>query len=214
MTSERDHDSAYELIPWLVNGRLAPDERRSVERHVHSCVTCRRAVEQERRLSSLLAAQSDRALATDAGYRRLVERIERGDRNDEARRFGGRPTIGRTTAWAAAAAIVAAVGLALALGPILPVTTDPPYRTLTESMGDAPAAFDIVFDPAVTDGERDEVFASIEAHDIVGPTSLGRYTVQVGNGMGGSENIERVLEALRRDPRVRFAGRAFGGAEP
>ena len=43
-------DEAIELLPWLVNDSLQPDEREVVQAHATSCVICRRELDELRAL--------------------------------------------------------------------------------------------------------------------------------------------------------------------
>jgi len=76
MTAVADHQTAWELIPWYVNGTLEAAERRLVERHLEGCSECRAEVELCRGLIDAGGRAEDLAPAPHpAQLDRLVERI-------------------------------------------------------------------------------------------------------------------------------------------
>ena len=44
---------------------------------------------------------------------------------------------------------------------------------------------------------------------VAGPSELGRYGVRIRGGSAKASEVNAAIEKLERDPRVRFAGRAF-----
>jgi len=65
-----------ELLPWLVNGTLEGEELRRVEEHLRSCLTCRREVDELRRLRREIQAASDVSPSETPGLERLLAEVE------------------------------------------------------------------------------------------------------------------------------------------
>lgn len=68
-----------ELLPWQTAGRLPPDERAAVERHLTGCAECQREASQWRDIARALAGD-ERAIppdgGADAGWQALRDRLE------------------------------------------------------------------------------------------------------------------------------------------
>jgi len=73
---------AVELLPWLVNGSLADDERRGLVEHLSSCASCRRELEQTaeawrlmtHHVPSLALAEYSQGLSPSGVDRERIER--------------------------------------------------------------------------------------------------------------------------------------------
>lgn len=99
------HRDSWDLIPWLVNGRLRDAERARVEAHVAGCAECREEVIAQRALRERMAAEGPLAYSPAASFEKLWSRIEelerevpaasRDDQNDVGRDDASRDDVGR-----------------------------------------------------------------------------------------------------------------------
>lgn len=206
------HDEVQELVPWYVNGTLSDAEHARVERHVHECLTCYAVLQQERRMRALIRSRSTARLSAEQGFDRLMARIER-EAPRPARRVPRRRArrLARYGALAAAAGIVALAAAALVrLGTVpMPGTAPAGYETLTGAPERGGATLDIIFAQTLSEPEMRAVLREIDATIVAGPTDIGRYTVRLDAPEPTADELSAILERLRRDDRVRFAGRSY-----
>ena len=207
------HDEATELLPWLVNGGLPEAERTRVSAHVDSCLLCRRAVQRERRLLALMAAEPAAEPAIDAGFRALLRRIDAQTAERPPR--PGIPDRQFVPAWVYAALML--VGLGLAIWLATPRDTPEPtarFTTVLDGQVPSPNRIDVVFAADVGAEGRAAVAQEIGGRIVAGPSDAGRYTLELplDAAVDVDVDVARTLERLRADARVRFAGRAR--AEP
>jgi anti-sigma factor RsiW len=74
---EMDHEEVWNLLPWLVNGRLSDADRSRVAAHLLLCGACREEHAMQRDLYEVLAAESPIESLPIAGLNKLHQRIER-----------------------------------------------------------------------------------------------------------------------------------------
>ena len=209
MTELKDveHNTAYELLPWLANGSLAVAERESVDAHVRSCIVCRRELKELERLQLAVRSQPTLHVSADGGLARLERQIDR-----EA--AASRPPARRAQRYvplfrfAAVASVgVAFLGALLWLAPYVPNQTN--YRTLATQAGEQHAQVDLVFDRQTAFADIEGLLRTVDGEIVAGPSELGRYRVRIRGGSATDAELATVIEKLAHDPRVRFAGRAF-----
>jgi hypothetical protein len=217
----RTHDEAFELIPWLVNGRLSSEDRDGLERHLVDCEDCRREVDAQRRLrTAIRQVESNIEYAPQASFQKLWARIEESDPgavSGGAIDHQGRPSDAPAAAsqaasqrrrWMMAAATVLAVGLGLLVASqwrgMMPDGAAA-YRTVTTPpvQPDRAGQIRAVFSPSVTVEELTSMVSENRLTIVGGPSDSGVYTlaVQPGEDLPVADAIAR----LRSDPRVRFA---------
>ena len=217
----RSHDEAFELIPWLVNGRLPQEHLPWIERHVAECDVCRREVEVQRRLRKAIRRDdSNVEFAPHASFQKLWSRIEASaqgaasddgiDRGVDRSSLppGEHPAESRPRRWMLAAATVLAVGLGLLLALSWRAQSPGPaadYRTAAapSAVPDRDGQIRVVFSPNVTVDELTRIVTETRLKIVDGPSDSGVYTLTVQPGQ--DLPVEDVLVRLRRDPRVRFA---------
>jgi Putative zinc-finger len=216
----RSHEEAYELIPWLVNGRLDREEQARLERHVGECEDCRREVEEQRRLRSLIRQpESNVEYAPQASFQKLWSRIEasRPGEGSEPEASAGPTPRGRKAAeqaesrpprWMLAAATVLALGLGFLVAASW--RAQAPDRASEYRTATAPAAepdrdgqIRAVFSPNVTVDELTRIVSETRLTIVSGPSDSGVYTLAVQPGQ--DLPVTEALARLRSDPRVRFA---------
>lgn len=193
-----DHEHAAALLPWLVNGTLAGDERARVERHVRQCVACRTELAEQTRLASLVRRQPVVPLVPDANFERLRSRLDRASPSGTTRR----------TIWAIAAALaVVAIGLPITLGLVGTESDrgDGAYRTLSDAAARGPL-IDVIFADGVREAELRALLDELDAEIVAGPSrTLGRYTLRLPASVDTGSVVRRLLD----DSRIRFAGPSF-----
>jgi len=192
-----DHTRIVELMPWYVNGTLAEEERRHVERHVSECLPCRRALNEERRLRGLVAGGGTSPDSLEHGLDRLLGRID-ADAHARPVRYRHRLAL-------AAGLAALAVGI-WAMWP-RPPSSEGEFTTLTSAGGPRASRVDVVFEPDASPAEIDAALREIGASVLAGPSGIGRYTIALPGET--TEEIERGLDALRADPSVRLVAPAF-----
>jgi hypothetical protein len=195
------HSRAFELLPWLVNGTLAGAERAAVETHARACIACRRELKEQQRLHAALRAHGAADVSAEAGF----DRLERDLAASATRR--------RRLAAIAPFAVSAAAGLAvlailLWLTP-LPQLDDGDYRTLATPPATSAPLLDVVFAEDTTAAQMQALLDDIGGEIVAGPSELGRYSIRVGDGGADDARLTQLLDALAKDPRVRFSGRSL-----
>ena len=205
------HREILDLLPWYVNGTLPEHHRARLEAHFRECLPCHAALREERKLHGLLRDQDDLPPGPSHGLNALLDRIDRRQRST-------RP----------GAALLPWVGYGLAAGlgggivwlwlAVLPVggTVDGEYATLsaTPASASSPSAtgesprpqIDVLFAATPTGGELEAFGREFGAALVSGPSEIGRYTFALDRT---AADTEMLLESLRRDPRIRFAGRSY-----
>jgi len=221
----RSHDEAFELIPWLVNGRISGSDLAWLERHLGVCEVCRREVDVQQRLRSAIRCdESNIEYAPHASFRKLwsqiqaseqtgspvdgIDRsIDRGvdpDRTAQAEHRAAWPP----QRWMVAAATLLAVGLGLVLSLTWRAQSPGPaaeYRTAAapQAQPDRDGQIRAVFSPSVTVDELTRIVSETRLTIVDGPSDSGVYTLAVQRGH--DVPVADALARLRSDPRVRFA---------
>lgn len=206
-----EHRRAERLLPWHVNGTLAPVERRLVEGHLERCAACRRQAAHQRRLAALVAERPRPSIAPHpAKLHALEHRIEgMPPRRRPFHLLGGLPA--PRTLWVLAATQAVALvlfGIVFVLersNARTPAVA--PYETLTEPRSESSSSeprLRLVFAPAVTEEDMRELLAMLDGRIVDGPTPLGVYTIALPPA-GGEEALQSVLDRLRQRPEIVFA---------
>ncbi len=202
-----DHQKYLELLPWYANDTLAGAEREALKAHLGECLSCRAALNDELRLRSLVAGQQGDPLGVRHGVAELQRRIDR--RESRVRRRASHPL----PAFGYAAAVVACVAVVLALL-ILPddparIASDESFGTLSDVAGFEANRIDVVLSAEPDAAALEQFLADFEGRVVSGPSDIGRYTIELDSGIP----LDELLDSLRADSRVRFAGRAFAAGD-
>jgi anti-sigma factor RsiW len=175
-----NHQTAWNLIPWFVNGRASSRERAALELHLAQCPDCRSEVEVQRSLMNAMQTTPVVESMPHASLQKLWQRIEADppvQSPEPASRF--RQT--RLVGWLAAAVAVEA----LLLGTLSTVLyqsrqggATAEYRTVSSSPA-TPAAPGVraVFSPALTLGELQALLSQARLRIAGGPSEDGVYTL-------------------------------------
>jgi anti-sigma factor RsiW len=191
------HRHAWELIPWVINGRASAEERALVDAHLKDCADCRGELAFQRELQQGITDAPEPALDARAGLDRLSRRIDAA--------AGGEPVSPRSAKlvrWLAVAVVIEAIGLALLSTDVVFNARSAPYQTLTSSAPTASgASVRAVFAPQVPQSELQGLLQRNGLQIVAGPSEAGVYSLAIASNASAAE----ILAALRADPRVLFA---------
>ncbi len=225
-SSISEHQEIWELLPWLVNGRLSEGESRRVEAHLRLCDACRDEYAAQRQIYQLIAADTAVEQMPMAGLNKLRQRIEAAapaaDPQSESFSLATGQNEGRSAPdrhWylrrGAAAAAVLALSVALGIPAAIHLQKQrhgepSPYYTVTAPMAQHPGAvIRAVFAPTVTLSELQGLLDDAHLRIVAGPTEAGVYSL----AMTAPQSIDWSLGQLRGHASVRFA-EALGPAPP
>jgi anti-sigma factor RsiW len=214
--STAEHQHVWELLPWLVNGRLSEPDCRRVEAHLYACSACREEVAAQRAIYQVIAADTAIEQMPTAGLNKLRQRIDRAEsagaadssldrappatpsRPHRARRWQPRASAIAASVLAASAtlAISAAVHWQTQRG------SEAKYYTVTTASAQhTGAVVRAVFAPTVTLSELQVLLDDAHLRIVAGPTEAGVYSL----AMSGPQSIDWSLRRLRGHDTVRFA---------
>ncbi len=217
------HAEAWNLLPWLANGRIQPSDREWVEAHVHACAECRAELDAQRQVSSLMGATggSPAAAVSDEqrSFDKLWSRIEAsesaapavtGTHGGPVAARGG-PRTSRTVRWLAAAVIVQGFGLGLfglnalrdsdaaAAGDFRTVSSVEPVRAGAPTVR-------LVFAPGATIEHVNTLLAHQGLSIVSGPGLSGNFTAALSaDAVASGASAESVAAVISKDPNVTFA---------
>lgn len=202
------HEQAFDLLPWYVTDTLSDAEAAGVRAHLRSCLVCRRELEAQQCISGLVADAEMVPLKPHRSFQALMARVDA----QESARESARSGVGRWLAWTTAPLPIAAGLSALVLIGILTVLfgtspDEPAYRTLAQDVDleqHATPLLRVIFAESVEQSEALRVVSELGVDVVAGPNEVRAYTIRVEEG-----DVDRVLETLRTDARVRFAERTY-----
>lgn len=209
------HRQAWELIPWLVNGRATAEERRLVEEHLADCADCRAELELQRRIGQAMRAEAAPEPPADhaPALRRLWQRI------DAEAVAGAAPPPRRAGALARAllaAVVIEAVGIAALSAALLDRDAAPrgPYVTLSAPAdGAAHATIRAVLAPELSLDRLRILLGASHLQIVGGPSEAGVYSL-APRSLREDIGTPAALAQLRADPGVRFAEPVDAAAHP
>jgi hypothetical protein len=210
------HAEAWALLPWLANGRIAPEDREWVENHVSACAECRAELNAQRMIATQVerdGAVSPAPAASDEqrSFNKLWARIEASESATtpaaDARGVAGTSRSSRTVRWLAAAVVVQAIGLGV-LGVSLRGTgapdkfitvTDPKPRT------NAPAVV-LVFAPSASMSTINTLLGHQGLSIVSGPGDSGNFIAELSaDAVASGASAESVASVISKDPNVTLA---------
>ncbi|MGA8203430.1 MAG: hypothetical protein WB812_02870 [Woeseiaceae bacterium] len=208
------HDTAAELLPWLVNDSLAAGEREAVRKHATSCVICRRELAQLETLRAAIVPVDDPDTSAAPDMRRINARIDALVAGETAgslllakmRDWFGNPW--RVAFLAQTAALVALV----AFWPQLE-GTEPEYTTLTEPQILPRGHYvRIVFDPTLDAAAISTLLESTPLNIASGPSPRGVYMLRFAEDTAPTDRAA-IVAALHGTPGVLFVQPVSGDEE-
>lgn len=202
-----DHQRAAELLPWLVNGTLQGRDLAWINVHLEQCAACRSEHQAQIVIRDALTTQPAVEFAPQPSFNRLWAQIETSTAPVAASSLARRPGRANSRWIVGALALQAAVIIAL-LAMVLRAPPGAPggdYRTVTSAATRSTAdSLQVVFDDGVTIGDVRSMLGRAGLTVSSGPTAAGVY-VLVADGLNASLSLQKSLDLLRVDPRVRFA---------
>jgi anti-sigma factor RsiW len=221
-----EHEEAFGLLPWYLNGTITEAERQKVDEHLHVCAACRDQLALERNIYRAMSAESSLEFIP-ASFSRLQARLDALSQDTPAAPEPPLPqpaTIRisprRAMPWPRLAAASIAI---LGLGSLTLVSADrwvrihalpSEYRTVTTAAPRAPdEVIRAVFSPAITLVELQAILDEAQLRIVSGPTEAGVYSLAANS----DRPVTVSLSLLRRHAAVRFAestridSRAAGG---
>jgi hypothetical protein len=210
------HAEAWNMIPWLANGRLSPADREWVDAHVQSCAECRAELQAQRTLHSGMRDEGD-AGAERADEQRSFDKLW--SRIEAAETAGNLATgtqdlsapvrtPSRTVRWLAAAVIVQGFGLALFGFNALRTPAEGGFVTVSSveaSRPDAPTVR-IVFAPQASIADINTLLTHQGLTLVSGPGLSGNFTAALSaDAVASGASAESVAAVISKDPNVTFA---------
>jgi hypothetical protein len=214
------HAEAWDLLPWVANGRIAPADREWVEAHVQGCAECRAELSAQRMMSARLReagaepAQGINPGASDEqrSFDRLWARIEAAESATpgELTASAAPRRVSRPVRWLAAAVIVQGIGLALfGINALRSADSGKPgYVTVTSetpARGNAPM-ISLVFEPRASIETINTLLAHQGLSIVSGPGLSGNFTAALSaDAVASGASAESVADVISKDPNVTFA---------
>ena len=219
------HRRAWELIPWVVNGRASGEERRTVEQHLTECGDCREEFDFQMRLHGAMNRPPQPEAGADAAAAASLQRLWQRIDGEEALPVVRRRASGSFARGLLAAVLIEAVGIA-ALSAAL-WTRDAPqqvvaagaagaplYQTLSAAPeGAAHATIRAVLAPTLTLGVLQSLLAQSHLQIVAGPSDAGVYSL-APLSVRVAVATQPALAQLRANPGVRFAEPVDAAARP
>jgi hypothetical protein len=211
------HAEAWDLLPWLANGRIATADREWVEAHVQACAECRAELAAQRKVATGMRSAGEAPLAAVADEQRSFDKLWSRIEAAETATTTPQEDVGlapvrasRTVRWLAAAVIVQGFGLALFGVQALRSGNDdaPAIRTVTReapAQGDAPQ-LSLVFSPAASMESINTLLAHQGLSIVAGPGLSGNFTAALSaDAVASGASAESVAAVISKDPNVTFA---------
>lgn len=193
------HGEVVELLPWLVNDTLPPDEARRVRDHLARCAACRAAHAAEERLATALLEVPATEARLEAGLSRLRAAVAREERRGWLRR---QPTRRHLLAAVLIQGVVVAGLLGLVAWLVRPAS-ESQFHTLSTpdavTMAAAGPRLRLVVDPRMSVAELRRLLAATGCRVVDGPTAAGVFTIEAEAGA-----VDESLRALRAGAGVRL----------
>jgi len=212
------HAEAWDLLPWLANGRIQAADREWVEAHVQACAECSAELAAQRALAANLrevgAASSSKDAVTDEqrSFDKLWSRIEAAEtatipEGVAAQRVSPRRA-SLAVRWLAAAVIVQGVGLAFFGFDALRTTRGDDYQTVTSqapTRTDAPMV-SLAFAPGASIENINTLLTHQGLSIVSGPGLSGNFTAALStDAVASGASAESVAAVISKDPNVTFA---------
>ncbi|ANM31784.1 hypothetical protein ABI59_22820 [Acidobacteria bacterium Mor1] len=184
------HETCWELLPWLANGRLDAELQASVSTHLDGCDACRVELEFVRGIQGAVNAgplDDESPLPGAAGFHRVLAEVDPSGATPAVRSAPA----ARSLWWAAAAILVVTAFTIVWQRPA-------PYRTLSaqESAIVSGDTVRVLFAADTSTEVLNEILGGVQGRIVDGPNSVGAYVVELPAGADVSAAIE-VLRAHR-----------------
>jgi hypothetical protein len=211
------HAEAWALLPWLANGRIAPEDREWLEAHLQVCADCRAELASQRLVASHVndeesAFPQPAASEEQRSFNKLWARIEASE--SAATPATGTtgvavpvPRSSRTVRWLAAAVVVQAIGLAMLGLTLNNQKAGDGFITVSklEPRLHAPGV-SLAFAPETSMGTVNTLLTHQGLSLVAGPGDQGNYRAELSvDAVASGATAESVAAVLSKDPNVTFA---------
>lgn len=210
--TQADHLRAWDLLPWVVNGRATAEQAQWVDAHVAGCDDCRAELAWQRSLRDAVAAPPAMAVGdAEPALQRLLARL---DVPAEAQPLPAPPAPSggpRYLTQALAAAVVAqAIGLGVlslhlwsGAGRDASRDASPSYQTLSEPSA-TPGTLRVLPDGAMTQADWRALLQAQGLQVVAGPNAAGAFALAPVAGTAAQPRAA-ALARLRASPGIRLA---------
>jgi hypothetical protein len=233
VSADELHDRAWELLPWIVNGRLVREEEPWIARHLDECAACRREIEVQSDIRSALVGEARVEYTPQASFQKLVARIEEIDHASPHDPISSGPAAvsavlrrkpavapaSRLPRWlvytlAVQCAAVTAIAIFVGWGATERFLA-PNYQTLSAREPAAPAGgnLHVVLAPTVTVTEFQSLLELMHAQVLAGPSAAHVWTLVVPYAADSAE-FAALIRNLRSNPRIAFVEPVAAEAKP
>ena len=210
-----EHLWANEMLPWQVNGSIAPADAVRLSAHLRECADCRRDLDADRELARRLSVAPVVDYAPQASLAKLMRQIDAAAPQRRSRSgFFSRKNVadgvparsGFVLAFAAQAAALAVLAVTVAwMGWKRETAAD--YRTLSSAPVIGDAQLQVLFADTATTADVRAALDRVRGHIVDGPSRAGVFRVALlptAETAGSREQVEAALALLRAEPGVRY----------
>jgi len=171
------HRETRDLMPWLITGRLEPEEQARVEAHLAACEACSLELAGERALAGEVA---ELPIATGIGWAAMRDRLDTAAR--QASFVPAPPPVRRRFTMAQIGAMLAAQAALLAAAVTITLRVEAPIAPY-HALGAAPAAVAgnaiIVFRPDARESDISRLLKANDVRLVDGPTAANAYVLHI-----------------------------------
>ena len=223
---QNEHQSVDLLLPWYLNKSLPLTEQQQVERHLRSCLQCRRELLVLEKLALSVRQASSLDVAAEVSFAGLAAKLSARSPQSQPKSEQSGPvlTIAKQPGYVSRRkrdflpnrktlypAMALAASLLVAVIPALmntqPVTMGQEFYTLSDAKPEMTtgAKLRVVFSKPLPQGEIDKLLEKFHGNLINEPNSVGAYTIQLSSGGLHRSDINSVVQWLRTQPKVILA---------
>jgi anti-sigma factor RsiW len=223
----RLHQECWELLPWVVNGRLSGTDAARVNEHLRECARCTEELQAQQQLYEALRHDDAVLLAPQASLKKLWKRLDGTAAPTQAEQAV--PAAARHAPaadardaegahWRRMRAVLAAqtlliVGLlGLAGWQTFERWQAPRFVTVTSpsAVTGTVRSVRVVFAPTAAMQDINRLLRALRLEVLDGPSSAGVFTL----GLPGGTNADVVARQLRGDVRIQFAEAMLTKVQP
>ncbi len=216
------HQELMQLLPWYVNKSIKGSELIAVEKHLSTCLLCKRELIHLQKLAQAIVHDDSFDSAEKASFARLKNRLHSGQpvqhqaaANEQVLPLTAKQKTAKVNKWYSHPvwAIAATVLLALLVPFSATQYQENPlkqFRTLSSGEVENLSANEIrvVFADKVDDQKKNIILERIGGQIVDEPTEQGAYTIQLNKNIAANQ-ILAIVELLRKDQHVVFAEPAY-----
>ncbi|MEM7544894.1 MAG: zf-HC2 domain-containing protein [Pseudomonadota bacterium] len=199
-TSTSEHQRAWDLLPWYINGTLGPEEAEFTERHIASCPECRAELARQEQLSEVVSRQDglvpDQSAALDMISARLTAQRRRSGWMARIQDFVDNLLSSPARGMKIGIGLAAAVLLVVVIG--APQTDT--YRTLTTpDAASSEIEIRVRYAPDTDPEAVRALLRELGATEVTGPSETSLIRAEIAPHLS-----EDIVDALRNNPLILF----------